>query len=485
MLLVPPTKTLAVVGEIPLMFADTSLLQQMRDVHVEELLLPLLIQLALIIAVARLFAWLFRRMGQPAVVGEIAAGLLLGPSFLGQVSPELFAMIFRPTIAGLPPEAGDLLLSRVLTALAQIGLIFLLFLIGLEFDFEHLRWNGSAALGISFAGIALPFLLGIALGTWMHSLVGPQIPWLSFVLFMGTSMSITAIPILGRMMMEMGVTRTRIAAITISAAAVDDACGWILLAAVAAASRTSFSALQTGGMILATLLFGLFMVFVARPLLSRFVRAALQSGNGELGINSLAAVLVVLFLCSIITNVIGIFAIFGAFLLGAVLSAEHEFRDAINRRLRDFVTAFFLPVFFAYTGLRTNIGSLDTWQLWALAGAVSFVAILGKFGGCSFVAWLFGLRPREAACVGIMMNTRALMELIVINVGKDLGVIPDSVFCMLVLMALLTTFMTTPILLRLMRGTELEPYIVGSGFLGTIPGPAESEEPQPSASSPS
>ncbi|MFO0880772.1 MAG: cation:proton antiporter [Gemmataceae bacterium] len=448
------------------LFADASLLKQMRDVHVEDLLLPLLIQLAIIIAVARVFAWLFRRMGQPAVVGEIAAGLVLGPSFLGWVAPQLFAMVFRPTIAELPPDASDLMLSRVLTALAQIGLILLLFLIGLEFDFGHLRYTGPAALAISLAGVLLPFGLGIGLGTWMHGLVAPGIPWLSFVLFMGTSMSITAIPILGRMMMEMGITRTRIAAVTISAAAVDDACGWILLAAVAAASRTTFSALQTGGMIVATVGFGLFMVFIARPILARAARAALKAGGGELGLNSLAALFVLLFICSIITNVIGIFAIFGAFLLGAILSEEHEFRDAVIRRLRDIVTAFFLPIFFAYTGLRTNIGSLETWQLWTLAGAVSFVAILGKFGGCTLAAWLFGLRPREAACVGIMMNTRALMELIVINVGKDLGVIPDSVFCMLVLMALLTTFMTTPILLRLMRGTELEPYIRGSGFLG-------------------
>lgn len=448
-----------------IVYAESSILQQMRAVSVEELLLPLLLQLALIIAVARLFAGLFRRIGQPAVVGEIAAGLFLGPSFLGHFFPTLFAFIFRPTLGELPPEASDLLLSRVLTALAQIGLVLLLFLIGMEFDFGHLRWHGRSALAISLAGILAPFSMGVALAWWVHPIVAADTSLGGFVLFMGTAMSITAIPILGRMMMEMGVTRTRTAAVTITSAAVDDAAGWILLATVAAAVRSTFSPGQTLGMVAATVAFGLFMLFVARPLLLRFARWSLRVGDGEIRVNSLAVLLVVLFLCSAATNVIGIFAVFGAFLLGAVFSDQHDFREAVNRRLYDVVTTFFLPIFFAYTGLRTNIGTLETGQLWLIAAAVSAIAIAGKFGGCALAAWLGGMAPREAACVGILMNTRALMELIVINVGKDLGVIPDSMFCMLVLMALLTTFMTTPILLRLMRGTELEAPILASGFL--------------------
>jgi Kef-type K+ transport system membrane component KefB len=451
--------------------APDRILEALKEVSLEAFLLPLLIQLALIIAAARLFAWLFRRIGQPAVVGEIAAGLILGPSVLGRLLPGLFDAVFHPPIAGLPSEAADLLLNRTLQVLAQIGLVLLLFLIGMEFDFGHLRWHGKSALSISLMGVIAPFGLGLLLGWWMHPVVAGGIQVLPFVLFMGTAMSITAIPILGRMMLEMGITRTRLAAITISSAAVDDAAGWILLATVAAIARATltggeFNALLGLRMLAATVVFGVFMFLVVRPLLSRFFRWALRVGHGELGLNSLAVLLVVLFLCAVTTNLIGIFAIFGAFTLGAVLSGDHAFREAVNRRLRDFVTVFFLPVFFAYTGLRTYVDTVDSLTLWVFAAALSGTAILGKFGGCSLAAWMGGMKPHEAACIGVLMNTRALMELIVINEGKNLGVIPDSVFCMLVLMALLTTFMTTPLLLVLMRGTELEEPIRRSGFLG-------------------
>jgi Kef-type K+ transport system membrane component KefB len=453
------------------------LLTHMQAVSVEDLLLPLMIQLAIIIVLARIFAALFRWMGQPAVVGEIAAGIVLGPSLFGALFPEAFAAIFRPELHGLSPLASDQLLSRVLMAIAQIGLVFLLFLIGLEFDFGHLKLNGPAAVSISLTGILFPFALGIVLGWGIHPIVAKGVPGVGFVLFMGVAMSITAIPILGRMMVEMGISKTPLAALTISAAAVDDAAGWILLATVAALTRAELHIWQTAGMIAATIGFAAFMIVVARPLLSRLVRFMLRVGNGELGVNSLAVILAILFVCAIITNMIGIFAIFGAFLFGAVLSGEVEFREAINRKMRDLVTAFFLPVFFAYTGLRTNIGTLETSQLWLIAGLVCLVAIVGKFGGCTLAAWLSGLKPREAACVGIMMNTRALMELIAINVGKDLGVIPDSVFCMLVLMALLTTFMTTPILLWSLRSTELEPLVRSAGFLRRLPEPTKANVP--------
>jgi Kef-type K+ transport system membrane component KefB len=451
------------------MFADASLLKRMGEVSVEDLLLPLLIQLALIVVAARAFAWLFRRLGQPAVVGEIAAGLVLGPSVLGRLAPGLFAAVFRPALAGLPPEAADLLLSRVLTALAQLGLVLLLFLVGLEFDFSHLRRQGRSALAISVSGIVVPFGLGAALGWASHAAVAADIPRAGYVLFMGTALSITAIPVLGRMMLEWGVTRTRLAAVTISAAAADDASGWVLLAAVAAAARADFDPWHTAGMMAATVAFGLFMLLAARPLLSRFARLLLRAGGGELGVNGLAAVLVLVFLAGVATNLIGIFAVFGAFALGAVLSGEEEFREAVNRKLRDVVTSFLLPIYFAYTGLRTDVGALGSRELWGLAALVSLAAVLGKFGGCAVAAWLGGLRPREAACVGAMMNTRGLMELVVVNVGKDLGVIPDSVFCALVLMALVTTFMTTPLLVWLARGTELEAAMVASGFLGPRP----------------
>lgn len=453
-------------------------LDPLRHVSVEAVVLPLLLQLALIILTARLFAWLFRRLGQPGVVGEVAAGLVLGPSVLGRLSPDLFRAVFHPDVAGLPAELADPLLGWVLTSLSQLGLVFLLFLIGLEFDFGHLRWHGRSALAISAAGATLPFALGYGLAWVLRPHVGDNIPALGFALFLGTALSITAVPVLGRMMMELNITRTRLGTITMAAAAVDDAVGWVLLATVAAIVRAAFDPAQTALMAGETVGFTAAMVLLARPVLRRWARAALRRGDGELGVGALAVLLAVLFGCAIATGQIGIHVVFGSFLLGAVLSGEHDFRLAVGRRLRDFVSAFFLPLFFATTGLRTDVGSLDSWQLGLLAALVTAAAVVGKLGGCCLAAWLSGLTVRESACVGALMNTRALMALIVINVGKDLGVIPDSVFCMLVLMALVTTLMTTPLLLRWMRGTELEPHVRRSGFIKGGQG-EETEQPVP------
>jgi Kef-type K+ transport system membrane component KefB len=436
-------------------------LAALRRLSVEEVLLPLLLQLALIILAARAFAALFRRLGQPGAVGEMVAGLVLGPSVLGRI-PAVHAA-FHPGLPGVPFALADSLLGWILTALSQLGLIFLLFLIGLEFDFSHLRWHGRAALAVALAGIALPFGLGAGLAWAMHPHVTPGVQRLGFTLFFGTALSITAIPMLGRIMMELGITRTRLGALTIAAAAVDDAAGWTLLAAVAAVVRAEYAPDQTVWMVAETVGFTLLMVLAGRPL--RYAaRLALRRGDGEIGVTPLAVLVALIFGCAMATNRIGIFAVFGAFLVGAVLSGEHDFRQAVNRRLRDFVTAFFLPLFFAYTGLRTDVGSLGTWQLGALAALVCAAGVLGKFGGCTLAALLSRYPWREAACIGVLMNTRALIALIVINLGKDLGVLTDSAFCMLILMALVTTLMTTPLLVRLMPGTELEPYIRRSGF---------------------
>lgn len=422
--------------------------------NIEHRLLVILIQLIVIILVARLFAKLFRKLKQPAAVGEIAAGIILGPSVFGWLFPQLSAMIFLPESTPLGHDAG-----LVLRVLSQLGLIFLLFLMGLEFDFSHLRTNIAGAVGVSISGIVTPLILGIALAHFIYPYFGNSIDENGFRLFMGTAMSITALPMLARMMREWNITRTRLGAITITAAAVDDAAGWILLGTVTALVRASFHPTDTVLIILETVGFALFMVYIARPLLRRWVRFTLVKNHGELSLNALAVVLVVLFVSSVTTSWIGIFAIFGAFIFGAILSEEEEFRVLISRLLNNFVTVFFLPIFFTYTGLRTNVGLLHTPFLWLLAGAILLVAIAGKFGGCSIAAYLGGFSRAEALCIGAMMNTRALMELIVINVGYELGVIPQSVFSMLVLMALLTTIMTTPLLFLFHKGTELEPYL--------------------------
>ena len=443
--------------------------EALRTIDVEHLLLPVLYQLVVIIAVARLAGVVARRVGQPTAVGEIIAGLLLGPSLFGWVAPDLSAALFKPSFAGVPQELVDAAFPKIFTVLAQIGLIFLLFLIGLEFEFSHLKARGAATLAVSLSGIAMPFALGSGLAAVAHGdlEVGPNGPVsrTGLSLFMGVAMSITAIPILGRMMIELGINRTKLGAVVISAAAVDDAAGWILLATIATVVRTGFDPGDTAVMAASTAAFLAAMVFVARPLLVRYFAWALGGPGGQPTLTTMAVVLILLLACAIVTNLIGIFSIFGAFLLGAVLSDQTQFREAVAARLRDLVTAFFLPIFFTYTGLNTNVAAIHGPDKWLIFAGVMGAAVFGKFGGCGLAAYLTGSRPREAAIIGVMMNTRALMELIVINIGSQLGVIPPSLFAMLVLMAIITTVMTTPILLLLRFGTEIEAPIAASGFL--------------------
>ncbi len=446
-------------------------LAPLHRASVENVLLLVLLQLAVIIIAARVFAILFRKMGQPSVVGEIFAGLALGPSLLGRFCPGISQALFHPNIEGVDSFLADETLRWVFVIFSQIGLILFLFLIGLEFDFSHLRHSGRSAMAISVCGVVLPFGLGLILAPLIlphlevHAVTGLPVPATGFALFLGTALSITAMPVLGRILLELGITRTRLATITISAAAIGDATGWILLFSVAAVVRGEFTLSSVGLMAVETIAFALGMVYVVRPLVLRWARSAMRRGDGEIKINDLAILLILLMAAAVATNLIGIFAIFGAFFFGAILSSDSEFRQAINRRLRDFVTVFFLPIFFAYTGLRTNIGLLDSGLMWLFFGVLLAAAMIGKFGGCALAARWSGFSWRESACIGTMMNARGLMELVVVNLGYEMKVIPGSVFCMLVLMALITTVMTTPALGRLMWGTELEAPILASGLV--------------------
>lgn len=424
--------------------------------HTENILLIFVLQLIVIVASSRLFGGLFRRMGQPLVCGEIAAGLVLGPSLLGRMFPGLFHRVFDPSV------------SQVFTILSQIGLILLMFLIGLEFDFDHLRKNRGTALTISSAGILLPFTLGFLLGRWMHSALHLSGNWINLSLFMAAAMSITAIPILGRIMVELNINRTRIGSLTISAAAADDASGWIILAIVTALARSTFDPKRVAIMVLETLGFAAFMAWIVRPLLKRWTAYHLRANRGKLSASGLAITLIIVFLAAAATNLIGIFSIFGSFFLGGLLYDQREFREAIQRRMRDFVTVFFLPIFFTYTGLRTDIGTMVGASLWVMCGLVLLTAFVGKFGGCSLAARLSGLPWREASMIGVMMNTRALMELIVINIGFELGIIPKSVFFILVFMAVVTTYVTTPALRRLVRSSELATDYLKSDFARSV-----------------
>jgi Kef-type K+ transport system membrane component KefB len=432
----------------------------------EEALRPLLVQLVVIMLAARAGAAVARWLRQPSVVGEIVAGLVLGPSVFGALAPDWFAAVFGRGAGGSAAA-----LEASLTSFSQVGLVLLLFMIGIEFDFSHVRRQGRVAAAVSVAGVALPFALGVGLA-W---LMAPRLEALgatgsidprSFALFLGTAMSITAIPILGRILIEMGLQHTALGALVIAAAACDDAVGWTLLAAVSALATGDFEPAAIARMIGATLLFAAAMLLVVRPLLLPVLERAIADDRGpRLSLGVLSLLLAALFTAAWATSAIGIFAIFGAFLLGAALSGAPRVRAAVTGHLADLTTVFFLPIFFTFTGLRTNVGSLGSPEAWGWCAAVFAVAVLGKWGGCGLAARLAGLPAGEAACVGVLMNTRALMELIVINVGMDLGVIPPAVYCMLVIMAIGTTLMATPLAARLLRGTKHEPALVARGFL--------------------
>jgi Kef-type K+ transport system membrane component KefB len=413
----------------------------------------IIIQLILIVGCARVAGALSKRLGQPQVCGEIAAGLVLGPSVFGALWPQAQRMLFDPTR------------GTHLSILSEVGLIFIMFLIGLEFDFGHLAGSTRSAFSISAAGIILPFSLGIPLGRWIHSQMNLHVNVLGFTLFVATALSITAMPVLGRIMIEFNLNKTKLGALTITAAAVNDAIGWFLLAVVSAVVIAQF---HLGPLLLSAaelVAYVLGMIFLVRPLLMRWTRRVMRDSGGELSSNALAQLIVFLLASAAITNAIGVFSVFGAFVMGGILHDQPAFCAAVNNRMRDFVTVLFLPIFFTFTGLRTDIGSLSGVSAWITCAVVILVASTGKFVGCSVAAKLSRLTWREAFSVGTLMNTRGLMELIVLNTGYDLGLIPKPVFCIFVVMAIVTTYMTAPLLRWLIRGTDLQPDFDISPFM--------------------
>jgi Kef-type K+ transport system membrane component KefB len=418
----------------------------------DALLLSLLVQLVVIIAIARVAAYVSRRLGQPIVVGEIMAGLILGPSALGRLKPDLFAHLF-------PKET-----SNIIFVLSQVGLVFLMYLIGLEFDFSNIKSHGKAAGLVSISGIVLPFSLGLLLANWMHPMF-PQTNPLGFSLFMGTAISITAIPILGRIMIEFNLQKTDVGVLTITSAAIDDALGWICLAVVSTIVIAHFNILATLEMLGYVAILAIAMLKVIRPVAIKMINKSLGKNNGQLNLNALAILVVAVFLSASATNLIGISSLFGPFMFGACLYDQEEFKEAVFRRLKDFITVFFLPIFFTYTGLHTDMGSLNSSTLWIACGAVLFVSFFGKTVGCTLAARLSGLKWKQASAVGIMMNTRALMGLIAANIGLQMGVIPKEVFSMLVFMCAISTVVTSPILRRLIPGTEMEEPFLQSEYV--------------------
>jgi Kef-type K+ transport system membrane component KefB len=403
--------------------------------HKTELLLfYTLLELLIIILAARAGGAIAKRCGQSTAVGEIIVGILLGPSLFGWIAPRTFDFVFHSA----PPEP--------LQILSGLGLILLLFQIGMEFDFAHLteRRNRAAVLRVSAACLALPFASGFALGFWMTSSAMLPGARLDSALFVATAFSITALPILGRIMIELGLTRTKLGVIAIASAAANDVIGWLLLAFITALTMSNFDPRQFALKILLVAAFALISAKWVRPLLKRAVRRS-NPQDGRMSGNLLGGLICVAFLGAMTTYQIGIFAIFGGFMMGVILYDEPELVEAWRERVGGFVTVFFLPIFFTYTGLRTSIGSLGVGD-WGWCLAVVAAANISKFAAAYWAARRSRFNHAESAMIGYMMNTRALMELIVVNVGLDLGVISPKVFTMLVIMAIVSTVITTPAL---------------------------------------
>jgi Kef-type K+ transport system membrane component KefB/nucleotide-binding universal stress UspA family protein len=391
-----------------------------------------ILQLVAIILASRLLAFVTTRLGQPLVIAEITAGILLGPSLLGWLAPGLGAELFPA--ASLP----------TLQLVSQLGLVLFMFLVGLELDTAQLRGHGHASVVISHSSIIAPFALGALLAVVAYpALSEPHVSYWAFTLFLGVAMSITAFPVLARILSERQLMRTPVGAMAISCAAVDDVTAWCLLAFVVAVTRAA----GLGGAVLTTVFavtYILVMFFVVRPFLARVgLRVANRAGLTQ---GVVAGTLLLLFASSFVTEKIGIHALFGAFLFGAILPRAGGYARVLAERLEDVVIIVLLPIFFAYSGVRTQIGLLSSWSDWAWCALIILVACLGKFGGSTLAARVMGIGWRDASTIGVLMNTRGLMELIVLNIGLDLGVIGPKLFTMMVIMALVTTFMTTPIL---------------------------------------
>lgn len=400
--------------------------------RLEHPLPVLLLQIIVILTVARLFGMIAIRFGQQPVIGEILAGIFLGPSLLGWMFPNLGAFVF--------PEES----LKGLQALSQFGLIFFMFIIGTELDIGKVKTNSRDAVMISHSSIALSFFLGVGLAYFTYQTYAPAgVTFLSFSLFLGISLSITAFPVLARILRERGLTDSPLGVLAITCAATDDLTAWCMLAAIIAIVKAGSiaGALMTFCLAIA---YVVFMLYVVRFQINKWIsRYLAKNKNPHLLVSG---ALLVLLLSAYIAEVIGIHALFGAFTAGVVMSEQADLREALRQKLEDISVLIMLPVFFALTGLRTQIGLLNQGTLWLVCAGITGLAIFGKFGGSALVAKLMGRPWKEALSIGALMNTRGLMELIVLNIGYDLGILSPEIFAMLVIMALATTFMTGPLL---------------------------------------
>ena len=396
-------------------------------------LVKLLLQISAVVVCARLAGLAFRRIGQPQVMGEMVAGIMLGPSFLGWLYPEAMQRLFPEDSLGY------------LSTLSQVGLLLYMFLVGLEFNPKLLRNMGHAAFLTSHVSISVPFLLGALLALYLYPLLSnDRVPFQEFALFMGAAMSVTAFPVLARILRERDLQRTQLGAVAIACAAVDDVTAWCILAYILALVRSSHSALPLWGTVLGLVAFVLFMTLIARKWLLAFERRFRR--RGSLSDDLVGLMLLILLGSAAMTEWLGIHLLFGAFLFGAIMPKGEDFVARVSEKIESVTMVLLLPLFFAFTGLRTSTGLLREAEMWVYCVLIVVVAVAGKLGGSFVAARVAGLPWRDAAGVGILMNTRGLMELVILNIGLDLGIISPAVFSMLVVMALVTTFMTTPLL---------------------------------------
>lgn len=396
----------------------------------------LLLQVGIVILVARLAGAAFRRFKQPQVVGEMAAGIVLGPSVLGWAAPGVEAALFPVQSLGF------------LSALSQIGLVVFMFVVGVELNPWQMRGRTHTAVITSHASITLPFLLGSVLALSLYPVLSDDtVRFSHFALFVGTAMSVTAFPVLARILAERRLLGHEVGLIAIACAAVDDVTAWCILAAVVALVRSEGPATPLWFTLGGTIGYVLLMAVVIRPLLQRMLLWLYRrQGEGEISHDMMGLLLLLAFGSAWVTEWLGIHALFGAFFAGVVMPKDPKFVRAVHERIEGLVVVLLLPLFFAYTGLRTRIELLASPGLWGYAGLIILVAVVGKIGGSMVAARVSGAEWRLAAAVGILMNTRGLMELVVLNIGLDIGVISPALFTMMVLMALVTTLMTNPLL---------------------------------------
>jgi Kef-type K+ transport system membrane component KefB len=393
----------------------------------------LFLQLFVILVACAIVAGLFTRLGQPAVVGEMMAGILLGPSLFGWLAPHAFGFLFAPST--LEP----------LRLLSQIGVCLFMFAVGMELDVAHLRRQVQTAILVSHSSIVIPYLLGVAFALFVYSaLAKAGASFTAFALFMGISMSITAFPVLVRILKDRRLFNTSLGATATACAAVDDVTAWTILAFVVAIARAANLSAATFSFALVLIFVGLMLTLV-RPAIYRLIGQPAME-EPEPNRRTLGIVVAIVLASSFSTETIGIHALFGAFLAGVIMPRTNDFREKLAIRVENISSVLFLPVFFAFTGLRTQIGLLNTGYDWAVCGIIIGIATLGKLGGSALAARLTGLNGRSSLQLGALMNTRGLMELIALNIGYDLGILSQRIFAMLVIMALVTTTLTGPLL---------------------------------------